>query len=288
MSRHDDAPGIPSGPELPEVPHRATAQPKTGGWHPVDWLCELVGTFILLYAVFVAIAALAGPSSFLGEGVPFVLRLVLIGLVVGLVAAAVAMSPIGRRSGAHLNPAVTIGFWAHGETHWHDLIGYVSAQFVGAILASLAFAATPGPLAASIRYAQTEPLVNDWAAAGVELVLTCALVLTIFFMLSSRRTCRWTPAAVTLTLIVLILVGASLTGPSLNPARSVGPGVVTWSFTSLWPYVAGPTLGALLAAAIFPALTAGRKLVTAKLFHDPKYPCVHTNRWHQAEPPDAR
>lgn len=247
-----------------------------------------MGTFVLLYAVFLAIAALAGPLSPLSDAVPSALRLVLIGLVVGSVTAAVAVSPLGRRSGAHLNPAVTIGFWAHGETHWHDLLGYVAAQFAGAALASAAFAITPGPLAASIRYAQTQPLVDDWVAAGVELLLTCALVLTIFFMLSSRRTCRWTPAAVTLVLIVLILIGASLTGPSLNPARSVGPGVVTWSFTSLWPYVAGPIVGALLAAAIFPVLTAGRNLVTAKLFHDPKYPCVHTNRWHSAEPSDTR
>ncbi len=278
---------IPSAGQRLEGEHPDAEKPKTGGWHPVEWLCELVGTFVLLSAIFLLIATVAGPLSPLPDSVPMALRLVLIGVLVGLVAAAVAVSPIGRRSGAHLNPAVTIGFWAHGETHWHDLLGYVVAQIVGGVLAALVFATALGPLAQSVRYAQTEPLVNHWAAAGVELLLTCGLVLTIFFMLSSRRTSRWTPLAVTAALVILILAGASLTGPSLNPARSIGPGVVTWSFMSLWPYLAGPVLGALLAAALFPIVAAGRKLVTAKLFHDPKYPCVHTSRWHERGPSGA-
>jgi aquaporin Z len=151
----------------------------------------------------------------------------------------------------------------------------------------LAFAAGTHPLALSIGYARTEPVVNGWLATGVELLLTCALVLIIFFMLSSRRTCRWTPAAVTLALAVIVPLGAPLTGPSLNPARSVGPGLVTGSFTSIWPYLAGPVLGALLAAAIFHLVAAGKKVVTAKLFHDPTYPSVHTSRWHRNELPSG-
>ncbi len=283
MSRRGAAEGMLSPGEPPEGDHPAAVRAKTGGWHPVEWLSELVGTFIQLYAVFLVIAALASPLSPLHESVPYPLRLVLIGLAVGLFGAAVAMFAIGRRSGAHLNPAVTIGFWAHGQTHWHDLLGYVAAQFVGGVLAAVAFAVSTGPVAASIRYARSEPLVDDWVAAGVELLLTCVLVLTIFFMLSSRRTCRWTPAAATLALAVIIPLGASLTGPSLNPARSVGPGLVVGSDASLWPYLAGPVLGALLAAAIFHVF-ARRKLITAKLFHDPRYASVHTDRWHATAP----
>ncbi|WP_159803468.1 MIP/aquaporin family protein [Arthrobacter zhaoguopingii] len=254
-------------------------QPKSGGWHPAEWGSEFVGTFVLLYTVYLAVAALASPLSPLSGAISSWLRLVLIGLSVGLIAAAVAVSPLGRRSGAHLNPAITIGFWAHGQTHWHDLLGYVAAQFLGAALASVVFAASTGPLAVSIGYARTEPAVGGWAATMVELLLTCALVLTVFFMLSSRRTCRWTPAAVTLVLVVLIPLGAPLTGPSLNPARSVGPGIVTGTFTSIWPYLAGPVLGALLAAALFHVVAAGKKAITAKLFHDPRYHSVHTSRW---------
>jgi aquaporin Z len=268
--------------------HHAAERPKTGGWHPIEWLSELIGTFVQLYAVFLVVAALASPLSPLHDAVHPMMRLVLIGLAVGLFGAAVAMVPIGRRSGAHLNPAVTIGFWAHGQTHWHDLIGFIAAQFIGGALAAVAFAVTTGPLAASIRYGRTEPLVDLWIAAAVELILTCALVLTVFLMLSSRRTCRWTPAAVTLALAVIIPLGAALTGPSLNPARSVGTDLVAGVFASLWPYLAGPALGALLAAAIFHVVSGGKKLITAKLFHDPTYPSVHTDRWHHAGHPDRR
>jgi len=282
VSQRGDADGMSSPGPLPEGTHSAGVRPKTGGWHPVEWLSELVGTFIQLYAVFLVIAGLASPLSPLHEAVPAPLRLVLIGLAVGIFGAAVAMIPLGRRSGAHLNPAVTIGFWAHGQTHWHDLLGYVTAQFVGGALAAVAFAASTGPLAVSVSYARSEPLVDLWVAAGVELILTCALVLTVFLMLSSRRTCRWTPVAVTLALAVIIPLGAALTGPSLNPARSVGTDLVAWSFASLWPYLAGPALGALLAAAIFHFFSGGRRLITAKLFHDPTYPSVHTDRWHHA------
>ncbi len=280
MSRRGHSGEIPSSGRLPEAVPPAAEHPKTGGWHPAEWGSELVGTFVLLYAVYMVVATLASPLSPLSEAVPSGLRLVLIGLTVGLTAAAVAVSPLGRRSGAHLNPAVTIGFWAHGQTHWHDLLGYTVAQFLGAALASVAFAAGTGPLAVSIGYARTEPAIGGWAATGVELLLTCALVLTIFLMLSSRRTCRWTPTAVTLALVVIVPLGAPLTGPSLNPARSLGPGIVTGSFTDIWPYLTGPVLGALLAVAIFHLAAAGKKVVTAKLFHDPSYPSVHTNRWH--------
>lgn len=167
----------------------------------------------------------------------------------------------------------------HGQTHWHDLLGYIAAQFIGAALAAIAFAATTGPLAASIDYARTAPLVDDLLAVGVELLLTCVLVLTILFTLSSRRTCRWAPATATLALAVPVPAGAALTGPSLNPARSVGPGLVAGSFASLWPYLVGPALGGLLAAGIFYTLTGGRRVITAKLFHDPRYRSVHTDRW---------
>jgi aquaporin Z len=115
-------------------------QPAVGGWHWVEWLCEYAGTLFQLFLGFGAVALFETPASplYVRLGSPW-LRLVVIGLCFGLLAAAVAVSPVGRRSGAHLNPAVTLGFWANGHTSPHDLAGYAVAQTLGALTAASGF-----------------------------------------------------------------------------------------------------------------------------------------------------
>jgi aquaporin Z len=185
-----------------------------------------------------------------------------------------ALSPIGRRSGAHLNPAVTLGFFLRGHTHAHDLAGYAVAQALGAIAAAAAFAALGGHWAAGVMFARTAPapLVNPALAVAIETALTAGLLLTVFFMLSSPATARWTPAVVTGALAVLIWAGAPYTGASMNPARTLGPDLVSGQFPSVWVYFLGPPLGASVAALAFPWLSNGRRTLTAKLFHDSRYP----------------
>ena len=260
----------------------APTQPKTGGWHPIEWLCELAGTFFFLFLGFTTIAALESPLSPLNEALPSaVLRLVLIGAVFGILAAIVALSPVGRRSGAHLNPAVTIGFWAHGQTHTHDLLGFIAAQCLGAVLAAAAFFATSGSWAETANFARTEPRpeLSGWAAAGIEVAITFGLVLAVLLMVSSPRTVRWTPVGVTVALMVLIPLGGPLTGADMNPARTLGPDVVSAQYPSLWVYLVGPALGALLGAGAFSLIASGRRAVlTAKLFHDERHPSVHASR----------
>ncbi len=93
-------------------------QPKVGGWHWTEWGCELVGTAFQLFLGFSVVAVMEAPGApgrhLIGSGGA---RLALIGVAFGLLAAVVATSPLGRRSGAHLNPAVTLGFFARGHTH---------------------------------------------------------------------------------------------------------------------------------------------------------------------------
>jgi len=258
----------------------ASTQLKTGGWHPIEWLCELAGTFFFLFLGFTSIAALESPLSPLHEALPSaVLRLVLIGAVFGILAAIVAVSPVGRRSGAHLNPAVTLGFWAYGQTHTHDLVGFVASQCLGAVLAA-AFFATSGSWAETANFARTEPRpeLSGWTAAGIEVAITFGLLLVVLLMVSSPRTARWTPVGVTAALMVLIPLGGPLTGAGMNPARTLGPDVVSAQYPSLWIYLVGPALGAFLGAAAFSLIASGRDVLTAKLFHDERYTSVHTSR----------
>lgn len=179
------------------------------------------------------------------------------------------LSPTGRRSGAHLNPAVTLAFWLTGHVHPHDLVGYVGAQLSGAIIGVSLVAFAWGSTASSVHLGLTQPGsgVSDLAAALIEAAMTCLLVVTILVFVSTPVTMRWTPAAVWVVVTVLVWKGAQLTGTSLNPARSTGPAVVLGNVHALWVYVAGPLVGAALAVAIPRVALPGLVPLTAKLYH---------------------
>ena len=277
----------------PAKPHALKGHPddaparqrKAQGWHPLDWACEFAGTAFQLFLGFCFVAAVESGKSPLRDALPWSwLRLVLIGIAFGVLAAAVALSPIGRRSGAHLNPAVTMGFGLRGHTPGRDVVGYTIAQAAGATLAAGAFALTLAPWAKTVGWARTapDPSLPAWAVVAIEAGLTCALLLTVFLMVSSPRTARWTPAAVTGVLAGLIWAGAPRTGASMNPARTLGPDLVTTTFPLWWAYLAGPAAGAVAAVLLF-GLMRDRQTLTAKLFHDPEYPSVHAT-WLPAKP----
>lgn len=250
-------------------------QPKVEGWHWVEWLCEYAGTAFQLFLGFAAVALLEAPGSRLHGLVPSAAgRLLVIGAIFGLLAALVAVSPLGRRSGAHLNPAVTVGFWANGHTSRSDVAGYVLAQVLGALTAAAGFVAAWGTLARQVADARTAPQggLSSWAAAGIEAALTFGLLTVVFTLVSSPRTARLTPVVVIGVLSGLIWAGAPRTGASMNPARTLGPDLVSATFPALWVYLVAPPIGALLAAGAFRAVTRERRTLTAKLFHDSRYP----------------
>jgi aquaporin Z len=180
----------------------------------------------------------------------------------------VAISPLGRRSGAHLNPAVTFAFWLERHVHPHDLAGYVVAQCTGAITGAAVVVLAWGSRAHSVSDGRTAPGagIGPIGAAAIEAAMTAALVLTIFAMVSSKRTARWTPLAVWVLVAVLVWQVAPYTGTSLNPARSLGPDVVSGVFPALGTYLLGPLVGASGAVGVWQLVP--RVTLTAKLFHD--------------------
>jgi aquaporin Z len=252
---------------------RATAVGPDGGWHLTEWACELAGTALLLLGGLSAICLDFGSGSPVAGVVPdHSARLLLTGLLFSGTGALVTISPIGRRSGAHLNPAVTVGFWCRGRVRHRDALGYVAAQCAGAFVGVAVVRAAWGTTARSVTLGVTEPGhgIGGLGAAGLEAVMTAILVGTILVMVSSKRTMHWTPLVVWILVAVLVWQGAPWTGTSLNPARSLAPAVLAPHLADLAAYLVGPVLGALTAAAVVRAVP-GVEPLTAKLFHDARY-----------------
>jgi aquaporin Z len=250
------------------------SKPAEGGWHWAPWLCEYLGTAILLSGGLSAVFLDFGPHSPITPHLASTsARLLLTGLLFAGTGSLVALSPLGRRSGAHLNPAVTLAFWTQRKVHPHDLAGYITAQLLGAITACAGLRLAWGRTARALHLAATQPGHGFTAldAAGLETLMTASLVLMIFFVTSSPRTARWTPLGNWLLVATLVWQGAHYTGTSLNPARSLAPALIAPELANLWVYLVGPLAGALLAAAIF-AMFPRLRTLTTKLFHDSRYP----------------
>lgn len=253
--------------------------PPRSGLHLTEWSCELVGTAVLVLGGLSAVALDFGRSSPVAPSIPsHSERLLLTGFLFAGCGSLVAVSPLGKRSGAHLNPALTFAFWCERHLHPHDLAGYTVSQCFGAILGAGILRLAWQGRAASVQYGVTRPGSGLTAleAAGVEALMTALLVLAIFAFVSSARTARWTPLAVWILVAVLVWRGAPYTGTSLNPARSLGPALVSGDWHDYWVYVLGPLAGAALSVAVWAFVP--RVTLTAKLFHDSRYPSTLGSR----------
>lgn len=265
----------------------ATPQPATGGLHVGEWASELIGTAILVFAGLSAVTLVFHPESVFQEWIPSMsARLLLVGLVFAVIIVAIATSPIGRLSGAHLNPVVTLAFWITRHAHPHDLFGYWTAQLVGGVLGALALRVVWGQMAADVGYGAISPQVGTGAAVAIEALMVSVLVAAMFLFLSAHATVRWTPVAAGLVVAVTTWLGAPLTNTGLNPARTLGPSIVSGQWQDWWVYISGPALGAALVALLWRMVP--RIILTAKLFHDPSYRSVLRSHLPARRHPRAR
>lgn len=199
-------------------------------------IAELIGTFAL---IFIGAGALA-----IGEG-----GLVGVALAHGLVIVAFAYA-YGHISGTHINPAVTLGLLIAGEIQFVAAIGYWIVQFLGGILGAVVLNAVlpnPGDLGVTILSEN----VGVGQGLVVEIVLTFFLVNTIFNTAVSGKAGNFAGLAIGLTLVLCILMGGPLTRASLNPARTLGPAIVSGNYADIWLYFVGPSVGGILAALLY-------------------------------------
>jgi aquaporin Z len=157
---------------------------------------------------------------------------------------------MGEVSGAHLNPAVSIGFSLRGDFPWRRVPGYVLAQLAGATFACLFLWAALGK-AGSLGATVPGAGVSNWHAFLIELALTVGLVSTILGTASkSQNVGPLSAVGVGGYIILAGLWSSPISGASMNPARSLGPAIVLWHFAHVWLYCIAPIAGAAIAVAI--------------------------------------
>ena len=211
------------------------------------YLAECLGTFVLVFFACGTAAALgcngADPNA----------AYFLTALAFGLVIVAMAYS-IGHISGCHINPAVSIGMLVSGRMSLKDFIGYVVAQFVGAILGAAALRGVLG----SESGLGTNGLYNGSIGASliIEVILTFVFVFAILGVTSKEKDSSVAGLVIGLTLTLVHILGIHFTGTSVNPARSFGPALFVGgeALANVWVFLVAPLVGGILAALVWKPL----------------------------------
>jgi aquaporin Z len=204
------------------------------------------------------------------------LRRVLMGTAMGLTAAALVYSPWGRRSGAHLNPAVTLTFFRLGKIARHDAWWYACAQFSGGVLgiATAAIVLRPWISDPAVNYVATLPGHSGAILAFASEAGMSFLLMTVVLAASNHAPlARFTGVIVACLIAGFITFEAPLSGMSMNPARTFGPDLVGSMWQGLWIYFIAPPLGMLAAAEVYVRMRGRHSIRCAKLHHD-NGPCI--------------
>ncbi len=241
------------------------------------YIAEFIGTLLLTFIA-------CGVASFTG-GYQGFLGVVGIALIFGLTVTAMAYS-IGNISGCHINPAVSLGIFISGKMSLIDFCGYIVAQLLGGIAAGFAIFGLSKTFNQEIieqygsygydllsfgtnGYGEASPFleVNMWGALIIEIILTFVFVITVIGVTSKEAYSKVAGVVIGLALTTVHLFGIPFTGTSVNPARSFGPAIVkgiTGDVTALgqvWVFIAGPCIGAIIAAVTYMLLTAPKAVI---------------------------
>jgi aquaporin Z len=246
--------------------------------HWPEYLMEAaeLGLFMLSACAFTAL--LFHPSSPLARAVPDgIARRLLMGLAMGSTAIAIIFSPIGKRSGAHFNPSVTLTFLRLGKIARWDAGFYVIAQFVGGVAGVLVASLLLGNLLThqTVSFAATIPgMTGPLAAFFAEVAITFILMTVILNVSNAKRLSRWTGLFAGALVATYITIESPISGMSMNPARTFGSAVGAQLWTSLWIYFTAPPLGMLAAAEVYQRMNSGRTVACAKLHHHNNQRCI--------------
>jgi len=245
-------------------------------WREYAIEAAALGTFMLSATVFTVL--LEHPASPVHQPLSSAfIRRALTGIAMGLTAIGLIYSPAGRRSGLHMNPAVTLTFLRVGKMRPVDAFGYIAGQFTGAttVMAALAWTAGSWVAAPAVNFVQTLPgPAGTGVAFGAEAAISMGMMLVVLTVSGSARWAGFTGMCAGALVALYITFEAPLSGMSMNPARSSGPAVVAGMMGPLWIYCTAPVAGMLVAAELHVRPHGLAAVRCAKLHHDPRFPCI--------------
>lgn len=254
--------------------------------HWPEYLIEATGLGFFLVVAGLADTVLEYPP--VRQAIPDpVQRRMLMALVVGLTVVLIVYSPWGKRSGAHINPAVTLTFLRLGKVQPWDAAFYVLAQFAGGSLGAILLARVVGHpfVDPPVLAIATLPGAGVGVAFLAEAAMSFGLMLLVLVGTNSRRLAPVTGLLVGALVASYIAVEAPLSGMSINPARSFASALTIRYFRALWIYLTAPPLGMLLAAEVYRRLMR-RPVHCAKIRHPPPdQPCIFNCDYRAAARP---
>jgi aquaporin Z len=246
----------------------ATSRVVSSLW--VVYLAEFIGTAVLVGVGLSIVIFDFGRGSPVLDALPGAgLRRLITGFLFGTTGALIAISPVGKHSGAHINPVVSISFWLMGKLKGRHVLGYLAAQLVGGVIGALPLLVW-GSTGRSVDFGATLPGQSYGAGEALlgEIVTTFALIAGLFFFIQRHRLRAFTPALFPVLYAVMVFLEAPISGTSTNPARSLGPSVISGVWQGWWVYWLGPLIGMALAVFMYRVTWLNRlEIEVAKLYH---------------------
>jgi aquaporin Z len=236
-----------------------------------------LGMFMVSAGVFAVLLDYPGSPLHRAIDNPTVRR-ILAGIAMGLTAIALIYSPWGKRSGAHMNPAVTLSFLRLGKIRRSDALFYIGAQVGGGLIGVLLVASVFGAAFAEppVRFAATLPGPSGVLAAFLaEVAISAGMMAMILMTAASARLAPYTGLFAGVLVATYISVEAPLSGMSMNPARSFASAIPGMLWESFWIYLSAPVLGMLLAAQVHLTARGRARTPCAKLQHPDDVRCIH-------------
>jgi aquaporin Z len=244
--------------------------------HWPEYLMEAAGLGFFMISACSFAVALEHPASPLRELIPVFARRALMGLAMGATNVAIVYSPWGKRSGAHINPAVTWTFYRLGKVEGWDALFYGVAQFAGGILGVVLAVVALGALVShpSINYVATVPgPAGVPIAFAAELLMAFVMMMMILRVTNQARLARYTGVLAGILVAAFITFENPLSGMSINPARTFGSALNARLWTDLWLYFVAPPLGMALAAELYRRMSHAT-VRCAKLHHENQERCI--------------
>jgi glycerol uptake facilitator-like aquaporin len=234
-----------------------------------DSAFELILTSVLLFGVVSIVRWVIGPSP-ISRTIPGIhAELWIVGAAVALLLVGLILSPLGRVSGGHTNPAISLAMWRFGVFPGAGVIPYAIAQLLGSVLGVIAACGVWGNVVAEspVVYAALQPGQgwSTWELFATEALGMAVIVFLVGVCLAVQRLAPFVPWIVGALVGIGIAVLGTATGGSLNPARQFGPAIVSEQAQFLWVYLAAPLVGAAFAAWLRSLLQYRRKVLTHRL-----------------------